>query len=1661
MSKAERLGHARSFRRLLVAVILLLLAVGAAYAAADESTDPEVPSLSLIQAARAASADVAPQLTDPQVAEELPHHNLDRGQAIALLEGVFEPQLQTPAGIFDGLNVEAFLSNHAAIVPATIDSSNTAVSVGDPNGDAEGESVLLESTLPLRTEGPDGAEMVDLALEEVGGQLQPAAPLVEVGIPGELGEGISLPEANVQIDLAGAPEDRSPSIIEESVAAYPNVATDTDLAVAPTPTGVKTLTTLRGPQAPQTQIFHLDMPADAFLREHDGGAEVVEGDQTLVNIPRPSAIDAAGTPVPVSMSVSGDSLILNAQTTATTVWPALIDPLFESWSWANGVTTTAGGWTSSTTTSKLTPEFGGWGSQRYLWIVAGTGGYALNDVAVWEHLVPRFAEEKALGRYPTSFITHVTLQNLGFQTSSGPSSPFIFNGVYEPQTGKWAGKPGNETAWSYPGNAAKFENSTLNFEVGKAGERDQLAQGVYGLGMISEATTLSVSRSAVLGYAAVEIADEDLPTVANPSAATSWVNATATAPVTATATDTGLGVKTVKFEVPGQGTVSTTNPCVGTAASPCPLSWSSSLSTSQYDPSKMPQGEDKVTITAEDVLGNKVAGGNEVKALVKVDHTAPTIAPLSGTLTEHATLGTKRPNYTITATSSDGTEGAPQSGIYEAKAEVDGKVVATSTPKCATKNCASTINWTLEASKYTAGEHTLKVTATDAVGLSSTKELKFSLNPSPPSLSLAGTITEQTSLGTTRPRYILKTSASAEAGLEGGTPATAPTYSSAFGSAGTGNGQFAHPADLAIDKAGNLWVADELNNRLEVFNDKGEFVKVIGSAGSGNGQFSKPKSIAFDGKGNVWIADSGNNRLEELSEATGAFVKAVGSLGSGNAQFNGPESIAIDKAGNLWVADTYNYRIQKLSEKGEFLAVVNPGAMGAIEPTGIEVAAGNVWVADWTHNRVVEISEAGAWVRQFGSQGTGNGQFEHPDTVTVDFGGTVWVGDQNNGRVQGFNQSGEYLTKFGTKGSGAGQFSLSYPFGIATDAKGNLWVADANNNRVQKWSRPLASSEISTETTVNGKKVDSGSASCAAEKCPLGREWILPASSYAVGNYTVSVKATDGLGNTTTKSVVIEVQKDQTKPTIQLSGELPTAPEGWVEQDPYSFKADASDSGYGVTSLSLKIDGATLASTTGTCADGACPSMLSKGVDTSAYSGGAHTAVVTATDGAGNVGTKSWTVNIDPEGTITAEEATETLEAVEETLGGQAVAPASDWLEPEEIAAGVAGATLEHNGTNIVSKGTPDLTTIDPDPAGGLKIAGPEGELTVAPTDEPNGTSTAIASDAAAVQPNTEGSVDTVVRPEYNGALMFQAIRDSSSPEDFSWTVQIQPGQSLVAPSNLVAEVRYESGDTAFLIDTAPAHDAVGHGVPTSISVKGNVLTLHVEHHTGGVVYPVLTGQAYETGYSTVILSAPASEAGEEYADEPPVTETEPSANANPKSQPFWYLRGTKPEYAKVTESAPELEVPEHHVKHNWTAYSCSGTDENPCKYWEVELKGKYMKNFLIQGEENYSVNRIPQGECTLHLKTGFLGFRYVPFGDIWNTNWFGPVVAYHGGGQHLGAYCHYWLESWPAAVGDYSIEGLRECKGLVIWIWPNGHQRVFRKKWTGPGSHAACPNMI
>jgi tripartite motif-containing protein 71 len=84
----------------------------------------------------------------------------------------------------------------------------------------------------------------------------------------------------------------------------------------------------------------------------------------------------------------------------------------------------------------------------------------------------------------------------------------------------------------------------------------------------------------------------------------------------------------------------------------------------------------------------------------------------------------------------------------------------------------------------------------------------------------------------------------------------------------------------------------------------------IGSAGSGDGQFNYPQNIAIDANGNLYVADTGNNRIEKF-DTNGVYLSQFGSFGSGNGQFNYPVGLAFDLHGHVYVSDVANNRIQK------------------------------------------------------------------------------------------------------------------------------------------------------------------------------------------------------------------------------------------------------------------------------------------------------------------------------------------------------------------------------------------------------------------------------------------------------------------------------------------------------------------------------------------------------------------------------------------------------------------------------------------------------------------------------------------------------------------------------------------------------------------------------
>jgi sugar lactone lactonase YvrE len=311
-------------------------------------------------------------------------------------------------------------------------------------------------------------------------------------------------------------------------------------------------------------------------------------------------------------------------------------------------------------------------------------------------------------------------------------------------------------------------------------------------------------------------------------------------------------------------------------------------------------------------------------------------------------------------------------------------------------------------------------------------------------------------------RYHFRVVAESEAGIREGkdrTFVTAPYFSFKFGSTGFGNGQFEHPAGVAIDGEGDIWVADHGNGRVQEFNSGGTYLSQLGEPGSGKGQLTHPTSIAIDTGGSIWVADTGNNRVQEFSSG-GEYMFEFGEAGSGEGKFAQPEGIAIDSEGDIWVADTGNGRLQKFDKEGNLIEVIGskgsePGQFG--EPVDLDTGPeGNVWVADLQNQRISEFNEVGKFLRQFGEKGSGDGQFSNPTAIDVDGAGHVLVVDEGNDRVEWFDEEGKYLGKFGHAGEIKGEFSFTRPSGIADDAAGNLWISDPvegafGADRVEKW----------------------------------------------------------------------------------------------------------------------------------------------------------------------------------------------------------------------------------------------------------------------------------------------------------------------------------------------------------------------------------------------------------------------------------------------------------------------------------------------------------------------------------------------------------------------------------------------------------------------------------
>ena len=278
------------------------------------------------------------------------------------------------------------------------------------------------------------------------------------------------------------------------------------------------------------------------------------------------------------------------------------------------------------------------------------------------------------------------------------------------------------------------------------------------------------------------------------------------------------------------------------------------------------------------------------------------------------------------------------------------------------------------------------------------------------------------------------------------------------GAAGSAPGELKQPRDVAVAPDGSVVIADTFNHRIQSFTADGRLLASWGTFGAVDqggqpGQFNEPWGVAVNAAGEVYVADTWNHRVQRFDTA-GKLLGTWGAFGNGTDLLNiwGPRDIAIDGAGLVYVSDTGNKRISVFDAQGTPLRQI--GTAGALdgqldEPVGIAISnAGELYVADAWNRRIEVFALDGSFLRKWDVSGWyGQSLFAKP-YLTVDSNEHVYFSDPEGFRVFVTDRNGRPLRSFGDYGTDASAFSM--PTGLAAASNGLLYIADADNQRVMR-----------------------------------------------------------------------------------------------------------------------------------------------------------------------------------------------------------------------------------------------------------------------------------------------------------------------------------------------------------------------------------------------------------------------------------------------------------------------------------------------------------------------------------------------------------------------------------------------------------------------------------
>jgi sugar lactone lactonase YvrE len=267
------------------------------------------------------------------------------------------------------------------------------------------------------------------------------------------------------------------------------------------------------------------------------------------------------------------------------------------------------------------------------------------------------------------------------------------------------------------------------------------------------------------------------------------------------------------------------------------------------------------------------------------------------------------------------------------------------------------------------------------------------------------------------------------------------------------------PNDMALDPQGRLWVADTHNGRFAIFMPDGTFVETWGVKGEGDGEFNLQRAngdgyggIAFAPDGSFYVLDVGNRRVQRFSPER-EFIGSWGGFGTEPGQYIDPLAIEVTDDGTVYVLDDVRDVVERYDPEGSPLGTIDAHPNGPGGPNTANLmtvdAAGNVYVNSCCSegNFVEKLEPDGdlAWIVD--STGDDLAFADQPAGIAVDADGRVFVSVRPEILV--FDAAGAPLGEWGSEGTGDGQFIL--PYALLLDGDGAIYVADHEGGRVQRF----------------------------------------------------------------------------------------------------------------------------------------------------------------------------------------------------------------------------------------------------------------------------------------------------------------------------------------------------------------------------------------------------------------------------------------------------------------------------------------------------------------------------------------------------------------------------------------------------------------------------------